>query len=86
MVILSNKARPDELSLVGDARWVSEICLSNKLGRGSGALIEGLVGDRSEQQRTRKKRAGNDRRYENGARIFRAADLGRKLKGGSTER
>jgi len=42
LVILSNKARPDELSRVGDARWVSEICLSNKLGRGSGALIEGL--------------------------------------------
>ena len=42
MVILSNKARPDELSRVGDARWVSEICLSNMLGRGSGALIEGL--------------------------------------------
>ena len=42
MVILSIKARPDELSRVGDARWVSEICLSNKLGRGSGALIEAL--------------------------------------------
>ena len=42
MVILSNKARPDELSRVGDARWVSEICLSSMLGRGAGALIEGL--------------------------------------------
>ena len=45
-----------------------------------------LVLDRLEQQRTRRKRAGKDRRHEKSVRILRAADLGRNLKSGSTER